>query len=392
MSVSLNIVMDIPEAVRQLRSAAEAKKCWGCGCLHNSLDAITKALPMEQQPAELREAIGLARQRLTPTKYDCLGCEVCYPPLAMNALNIEGEACPAETVTEREGWPPLPGSYTVLRYQAPVAICTLSDDALAQKLASLADPNMSIVGTCQTENLGIERIIQNVLVNPNIRFLIVAGADSRQAIGHLPGQSLMALGQNGIDERGRIIGAKGKRPVLRNVSAEAVGHFRQNIELVDCIGTDSPSQVLARITECASRNPGPAQPSSPRWTVQKVQGYIPPKMISDPNGYFVVYVDQEHKLLLVEHYANTGVLTTVIEGKTAAEAYIPCIERGLVSRLDHAAYLGRELARAEQALGSGSKYIQDAAPERPLVDSVHLRPVHNASCGCGTGCGGEEEL
>lgn len=33
-----------------------------------------------------------------------------------------------------------------------------------------------------------------------------------------------------------------------------------------------------------------------------------------------------------------------------------------IERLDHAAYLGRELARAEQALLTGTVYIQDAAP------------------------------
>ena len=31
----------------------------------------------------------------------------------------------------------------------------------------------------------------------------------------------------------------------------------------------------------------------------------------------------------------------------------------LVSRLEHAAYLGRELARAELALATGADYIQD---------------------------------
>jgi len=67
--------------------------------------------------------------------------------------------------------------------------------------------------------------------------------------------------------------------------------------------------------------------------------------------------------LCLEHYANTGVLTSVIEGSTAAEVYMPAIGHRLASRLDHAAYLGRELARAEHALSSGECYIQDAAPE-----------------------------
>lgn len=44
-------------------------------------------------------------------------------------------------------------------------------------------------------------------------------------------------------------------------------------------------------------------------------------------------------------------------------ANMTAIERKLLTRLDHAAYLGRELARAEQALSSGETYVQDGAPE-----------------------------
>ena len=89
-------------------------------------------------------------------------------------------------------------------------------------------------------------------------------------------------------------------------------------------------------------------------------------MVSDPSGYFVIYVDRQRELLSLEHYRNNGLLDTIIEGRTAAEVYTPAVERGLLSRLDHAAYLGRELARAEGALLSGEPFIQDAAAERTL--------------------------
>jgi hypothetical protein len=73
-------------------------------------------------------------------KYDCLGSEVCWPANAVNALGIEGDACPAEPVKPQTGWPPLPGGYAVLRYHAPVAVCTLTDDALTTTIASWAGP------------------------------------------------------------------------------------------------------------------------------------------------------------------------------------------------------------------------------------------------------------
>jgi hypothetical protein len=39
------------------------------------------------------------------------------------------------------------------------------------------------------------------------------------------------------------------------------------------------------------------------------------------------------------------------------------IDRNLVSCLDNAVCFGRELARAERALASGQRYVQDGAPE-----------------------------
>lgn len=54
MSVSLNIIGAVDEAVRQLRSAADASKCWGCGCLHHSLDAMEKAIPRSNSQRSCR--------------------------------------------------------------------------------------------------------------------------------------------------------------------------------------------------------------------------------------------------------------------------------------------------------------------------------------------------
>ena len=181
----------IDEVVARLQEAATAKKCWSCGCLHESLRAIEDAFPEGKRPLDLREAIRVVREHLTAAEYDCLGCAVCYPAIAMNALDSKTDVCLLggldEEVDKRDGWPPLPGDYTVLRYHAPVAVCTLTDDELARQIASGAALDVAIVGTLQTENLGIERLICNALANPNIRFLVVCGPDSRQTIpGAIP--------------------------------------------------------------------------------------------------------------------------------------------------------------------------------------------------------------
>ena len=146
-----------------------------------------------------------------------------------------------------------------------------------------------------------------------------------------------------------------------------IAHFRQNVEVLDLIGRVDPDGVIAAIRACTARNPGLATPFWAQKVVEPIQGHLPARMVRDPAGYFVVYVDRHRGILSLEHYDDDGVLDVVIEAEQAARLYIPAIERGLVSRLDHAAYLGRELARAEEALRTGAPYIQDAAPEERVA-------------------------
>ena len=373
----------LDHAAEMLHAAAEARKCWACGCLRHALDTIEQAPAVTSLSAAVDAALAAARENLLPQRYECLGCDVCFPAVALNDLTAGGAldltavaSCPTDTVEERQGWPPLPGAYRVLRYQVPVAVCTLNDDELAAAIASAAPAALAVVGTLRTENLGIERLIGNVIANPHIRFVIVCGSDSRQAIGHLPGQSLVAFSRNGIDERQRIIGANGRRPVLRNLGSTAVEHFRCTREVIDLVGVTDPREILAVVQGCAGRDPGTAPPFANSRALEPVRGSVPARMVSDPAGYFVIFPDYARGLLSLEHYANDGVLGTIIEGHAAAELYMTALERNLVSRLDHAAYLGRELARAEHALLSREPFVQDAAPQAPPAPA----------CGCASTC------
>ncbi len=74
-----------------------------------------------------------------------------------------------------------------------------------------------------------------------------------------------------------------------------------------------------------------------------------------------MHADSRRRLLVIEHYRNDGLLTAVIEAAAATDGYTSVLAAGLVSRLDHAAYLGRELARAEHTPPAGTRYQQDAA-------------------------------
>ena len=374
---SLNVIEE------QIGLAIAAPKCHKCGCLQQTIEAFSATAAGK---TELAKTLQTAREVFVPKEYDCLGCPVCYPAIAANAFaeaypeaGAPLDLCPAEGPEKRVGWPPLPGDYDVLKYQAPVAVCTLNGSELAQQIANRRPPAVAIVVTMHTENLGIERVIHNTLANPNVRFLLLCGEDTKQAVGHLPGQSLTMLFQNGIDERGRIIGAKGKRPVLRNVSNEEVTAFREQVEPVSFIGEERLDSLLQTVQELSLRDPGPCSGSISLTTVESVQAEEPKRLTLDPAGYFVVYPDQRMKRLSLEHYKNSGVLDVVLEGDSASALYMGVIERGLVTRLDHAAYLGRELARAERSLETGEMYVQDKAAG-PILPTKSL--VSSESCGC----------
>ena len=358
----------------ELRQAMAARKCWRCACFQDTVSAlqassITSAL-LDRQLAE-------ARELFVPIRYDCLGCEVCWPATAQNLAAeldpavAEGSHCATEEPELREGWPPLPGDYVVHRYGASVAVCTLNSEELSKALADYRPYGLAIVGTMHTENLGIERVIKNTLGNPNIRFLVLCGEDTQQAVGHLPGQSLESLFQNGLDDRGRIVGAKGKRPVLRNVNNEEVRAFVEQVELVSMIGELSADAVATKINGCVQRNPGPNPNPYQGQAIERILVSEPSRLTLDKAGYFVVYPDVRAKRLIVEHYTNKGVLDCALEGNSTGALYVEAIERQLVTRLDHAAYLGRELARAERSLLDGRPFVQDAAPgavRKPVTD------------------------
>lgn len=349
----------------QLSAATAARKCYGCGCFHKTVEALERT---EAGRENLGPVLAATRGVFQPREYDCLGCPVCYPAIAANAFAEafprEGEAldlCPTDEPVERRGWPVLPGDYRVLRYRAPVALCTLNSDDLAAQIAEQSPEGVALVGTLHTENLGIERIIRNVLANPHIRFLVLCGDDTRQAVGHLPGQSLASLFAAGTDERGRIVGARGKRPVLKNVRREQIEAFRGQVELIPLIGEGREAVILRRAAGCAAGNPGPRENGPADIEVPVVAATEPKRLVPDPAGFFVIYPDPPRRRLILEHYTTAGVLDCVLEGVTPAALYSTAADRGLLSRLDHASYLGRELARAQRSIEHGEPYVQDRA-------------------------------
>ncbi len=104
----------------------------------------------------------------------------------------------------------------------------------------------------------------------------------------------------------------------------------------------------------------------------------------DPNGYFIIKIDLETKKIILEHYLNTinkegyaidpktnepikcdskeiKTCNEIFTGISAKEIGIAITEKrnDLISRFDHALYLGRELQKAEECLYKKLSYVQD---------------------------------
>ena len=131
------------------------------------------------------------------------------------------------------GYPPEEGRYVRGNDYSPVAVCVILDTfdfAIPPELNELVmsgiDSGAALSGMLQTENIGMERMICNIVANPNIRYMVLCG---RESTGHLPGQSLLALKQNGADEGKQIVGSKAPTPYLYNVPMELIDRFNQQI-------------------------------------------------------------------------------------------------------------------------------------------------------------------
>ncbi len=85
-----------------------------------------------------------------------------------------------------------------------------------------------------------------------------------------------------------------------------------------------------------------------------------PALIIDPRGSFVICLKREAGEVFVDHFSTAHKKTGYFfRGREAKEIISNILNENLVSRLDHAYYLGKELERAFRALREGKPYVQD---------------------------------
>jgi tetrahydromethanopterin S-methyltransferase subunit A len=275
---------------------------------------------------------------------------------------MNSESGPSNNIKE---WPPVSGRYYLGNKNSAVAVCTL---ASIDMLENFNEPRylekVAIVGKIVTENVGIEKIVQNVISNPNIRYLLLCGKESK---GHYVGQSLKALVSDGVHE-GRIVGAKGPMPLVKNLSKDEIDTFRRQIEIVDLIGCEDIDEVLHFVDECNKNKPKPFRSKVEISRVETIDAdYDPEKSFTadeqKDKGWFAISINRPKKLIVVDYYVGYGTdskLNCRIVGTTAESIAGSAVKRKLLTTPYHGSYLGKELAKAEIALKHNLPYEQES--------------------------------
>jgi len=166
-----------------------------------------------------------------------------------------------------DGYPPEDGSYLRGNDYSPVAVIILLHTdydkipAFLKELSRTAvEAGAALAGFLQTENIGIEKIICNIVANPNIRYVILCGVESA---GHHPGQTFEAFMKNGVDDKRGITEAISLTPYLYNIPLEAIERFRKQVTLINLLSEDDrklridPEKIKKVIDACIQEEPTP---------------------------------------------------------------------------------------------------------------------------------------
>ena len=156
-------------------------------------------------------------------------------------------------------YPPEEGRYLRGNDFSPVVVIVIlnhAEDKIPAEIEQLVrtgvEAGAALSGTVQTENIGFEKIICNVIANPNIRWAVLTGPESE---GHLTGEAFKALLANGVDEKKRIVGTGAPHPLLYNLPMEFIERFRTQISLIDLQFRGTTETVRKAVWSCYQEHP-----------------------------------------------------------------------------------------------------------------------------------------
>lgn len=230
------------------------------------------------------------------------------------------------------------GSYLLGNEYSPVAVVIPMPDRNLVKAA--IEAGACIAGHLVTANIGIEKIVANVVANPNIRYIILYG---RESTGHLSGHSLKMLHKNGIDKNGRIIGSKGLTPYIRNIPPQAVERFRkQIIYVIDLLGHEEIPLLKRIINSCLQ------EPENAREIEIDGEKYILYDLGALDTEPMIIRITA--KLESSGVYEALSPYSTVIHARTISSAY-PLLIEAIMSAgrevYDERGYITKELLNVQ---------------------------------------------
>lgn len=289
---------------------------------------------------------------------------------------------PAAATGPHPGWPIEPADLFVVDPGRPVAVSTLGDPDLARVVIAAGHPAVGVAGPTATENIGVEKLVRNVLAAPGIQVLILAGPETggTAPTGHYVGDALCALHAHGVDpETMRIHGAKGRRPFVKNLAPAEVTAFQRQVRLIDMRGAVDLEAVLAAVDAAVPPSGAPSAAAVAAWSagtvsprdatlhgpipvpadVLRIQAESTTGYHPDSAGYVLIFADHVAGRLILERYDAGHRRTAIVTGFDPVALARVAVDHGLVGTLDHACYLGRELQRAAEALTHGTPYVQD---------------------------------
>ena len=156
--------------------------------------------------------------------------------------------------TPHPDYPPEDGRYIRGNDASPVAVAIILNqdaDKIPPEIEILVrtgvESGAALSGTIQTENIGFEKVVCNIVSNPNIRYIILGGPESE---GHLTGEALKSLLRNGVDSKMRIKGTAAPHPFLYNLPMEFIDRFRSQLSLIDLQFEGDPETIRKAVWSC----------------------------------------------------------------------------------------------------------------------------------------------
>lgn len=229
-----------------MKIKVDEDKCSGCGVC---VDTCPQGIYEFRTVGERELVVPVAEEKCSR----CGGCEEKCP---QGAIEIIEEI---RKVKPPDDYPPEDGHYLRGNDYSPVAVITLLSSSYGEipsgietLVRSAIESGAALAGTLQTANIGIEKIIANIVANPNIRYLVLCGRDVE---GHMPGMAIKALIEEGLDKGRRIKGARALKPYLFNITMEAVDRFRKQVAIIDLTGVEDTDTLKKAVWTCYQEKP-----------------------------------------------------------------------------------------------------------------------------------------